>query len=49
MWINSLGLHNEGTHEDIVVQNLYEASKSGVVLLKLIEKVTPGKVDWKKS
>jgi len=42
MWINSLGL------PDLYVNNLYEESKSGVLLLKVIEKLKPGSVDWKK-
>jgi plastin-1 len=42
MWINSLGL------PDIYVNNLYEESRSGVLLLKVIDKVKPGSVNWKK-
>lgn len=42
MWINSMGL------EDTYVNNLYEDVRSGVLLLKVIEKVKPGCVSWKK-
>jgi plastin-1 len=42
MWINSMGL------QDIYVNNLYEDCKSGVLLLKVIDKLKPGCVDWKK-
>jgi plastin-1 len=41
MWMNSLGL------PDIYVNNLYEDSRSGVLLLKVIDKVKPGSVNWK--
>jgi plastin-1 len=41
MWMNSLGL------PDLYVNNLYEDSKSGVILLKVIDKVKPGSVNWK--
>jgi plastin-1 len=41
MWMNSLGL------PEIYVNNLYEDSKSGVLLLKVIDKVKPGSVNWK--
>ena len=42
MWINSLGLN------DVYTNNLYEDSKSGVILVKVIDKILPGVVDWKK-
>jgi hypothetical protein len=42
MWINSLGL------EDIYVNNLYDDSESGILLLKVFERISPGSVDWKK-
>lgn len=41
MWMNSLGL------PDLYVNNLYEDSKSGVIILKVIDKVKPGSVNWK--
>lgn len=47
MWMNSLNLPGEDG-EPISVNNLYEESKSGVLLLKAIDKVKPGSVDWKK-
>eukprot|EP01016_Furgasonia_blochmanni_P032463 TRINITY_DN3348_c0_g1_i11.p2 TRINITY_DN3348_c0_g1~~TRINITY_DN3348_c0_g1_i11.p2 ORF type:complete len:424 (+),score=160.69 TRINITY_DN3348_c0_g1_i11:548-1819(+) len=43
MWINSLGLEN------VYVNNLYEDIKDGVVLLKVLDRVKPGSVEWKKS
>ena len=42
MWINSLGL------DDVHVNNLYEDVRSGVLLLKVIDKIKPGVVNWKK-
>lgn len=42
MWINSMGLN------DLYVNNLYEDCRSGVLLLKVIDKVKPGCVEWKK-
>jgi plastin-1 len=41
-WINSLNL------EDVYVNNLYEESTDGVLLLKVIEKLDKSIVDWKK-
>lgn len=41
MWINSLGL--EGVH----INNLYEECKDGLLLLKIIDKIKPGTVNWK--
>lgn len=43
MWMNSLGLD-----DDLYVNNLYEDCRSGVLLLKVIDKVKPGSVNWKK-
>lgn len=42
MWINSLGLEN--AH----VSNLFEDMRDGVLLLKTMEHVKPGLVDWTK-
>ena len=42
MWINSLGL------PELYINNLYEESRSGVLLLKVIDKIKPGVVNWKK-
>ncbi len=42
MWINSLGL------DDIYVNNLYEDVRSGVLLLKVIDRIKPGVVNWKR-
>lgn len=41
-WINSLNL------EDVFITNLYEEARDGLVLLKVIDKIQPGTVDWKK-
>jgi len=41
-WINCLGI------EDLYVNNLYEDVKDGCVLLKVLDKIQPGCVDWKK-
>ena len=46
MWINSLGL-NDDNGEPIHINNLYEESKDGLVLLRTLEKITPGCVRWK--
>ena len=43
MWCNSLGI------EDLYINNLYEEFKDGISLLKIIEKVKPNSVDWKKA
>ena len=42
LWINSLDL--EGVH----VNNLYDEASDGMLLLKVIDKIQPGSVDWKK-
>lgn len=42
MWINSLHL------DDTYVTNLYEDSKDGLLLLSVLDKISPGCVDWKK-
>jgi len=41
-WINSLNL------EDVFITNLYEEARDGLVLLKVIDRIQPGTVDWKK-
>ena len=46
MWINSLGLKDDNG-EHIHINNLYEESKDGLVLLRMLEKITPGCVRWK--
>lgn len=40
MWLNSLSIEN------IYVDNLYESLKDGIVLLKTLEKIEPGCVNW---
>ncbi|KAJ3694647.1 hypothetical protein LUZ60_000024 [Juncus effusus] len=40
MWINSLGIAT-------YVNNLFEDVKNGWVLLEVLDKVSPGKIDWK--
>jgi len=41
LWINSLGI-------DPYVNNLFDDLKNGLVLLRCMDKITPGIVDWKK-
>eukprot|EP01124_Arcella_intermedia_P031296 TRINITY_DN7034_c0_g1_i1.p1 TRINITY_DN7034_c0_g1~~TRINITY_DN7034_c0_g1_i1.p1 ORF type:complete len:507 (+),score=97.75 TRINITY_DN7034_c0_g1_i1:42-1562(+) len=41
LWINSLGL-------DPFVNNLFDDLKDGLVLLKIIDKINPGTVNWKR-
>ena len=42
-WINSLKLEGIKT-----VNNLYEECRNAILLLKMIDKIKPGTVDWKK-
>jgi len=42
MWINSLGI------DGVYVNNLYEDVKDGIVLLKVLDRIEPGIVNWKK-
>lgn len=42
MWVNSLNIPN------VHVNNLFEDIKDGIVLLKVLDRVEPGCVDWKK-
>eukprot|EP00948_MAST-09A_sp_MAST-9A-sp1_P002551 g2551.t1 len=42
LWINSLGI------PDLYVNNLFEDLRNGVVLLKVMDKVQPGIVSWKR-
>ena len=42
-WMNSLKI--KGVK---IINNLYEESRSGIILLKVIDKIKPGTVDWKK-
>ena len=46
MWINSLGL-NDDNGEPIHINKLYEESKDGLLLLRTLEKIKPGCVNWK--
>ena len=46
MWINSLGLTNEDG-EPIHINNLYEESKDGILMLRTLDKIKPGVVNWK--
>jgi plastin-1 len=43
MWMNSLDLDNE-----VYVTNLYEGINEGTVMLEVIDKVSPGIVEWKR-
>lgn len=42
MWVNSLGI------DDVYVNNLYEEAKDGLILLKVMDRIIPGSVEWKK-
>jgi len=42
MWVNSLGI------EDVYVNNLYEEARDGLVFLKVMDRIQPGVVDWKR-
>lgn len=42
MWINSLNI------KDTRINNLFEDIKDGLVLLRVLDRVEPGCVDWKK-
>jgi len=42
MWMNSLNL-------DFSILNLYEDCKDGLALLRILDKLYPGQVDWKKA
>lgn len=41
MWMNSLGI------KDLYVNNLFEDCRSGLILLKVIDKIEPGSVKWR--
>ena len=43
MWMNSLGIG------DLYVNNLYEDVRDGLTLLRVIDKIEPGTVKWKKK
>ena len=40
-WVNSLGI------EDVNITNLYEECRDGMLLLRVIDKIEPGSVNWK--
>ena len=42
LWINSLNI------DDVYVMDLFNEAKDGMLLLKVIDKIKPGTVDWKK-
>jgi len=42
MWINTLGI------DDVYINNLFEDCKDGLVLLKVMDKIQPGIVSWRK-
>ena len=46
MWINSLGL-NDDNGEPVHINNLYEESKDGILMLRTLDKIKPGVVNWK--
>lgn len=41
MWINSLGLNDENG-EPIHINNLYEESRDGLLLLRTLDRIKPG-------
>ena len=46
MWINSLGLTDH--NGDIIhINNLYEESRDGLLLLRTLDRIKPGCVNWK--
>ena len=42
MWINSLGL-NDDAGDPIHINNLYEESKDGILMLRTLDKIKPSK------
>lgn len=42
MWINSLGI------DGVFVNALFNDIKTGIILLKVLDRVQPGCVDWKR-
>jgi hypothetical protein len=42
MWMNSLGI------DDLYVNNVYEEARDGLVFLKVMDRIQPGVVDWKR-
>ena len=46
-WINSLDLKNDNG-EEIHINNLYEESKDGLLFLRILDKIKPKIVNWKK-
>ena len=46
MWINSLGLTDE-SGDIIHINNLYEESRDGILLLRTLDKIKPGCVNWR--
>jgi hypothetical protein len=42
MWVNSLNI------DGVYINNLYEEIKDGIVLLKILERIQPNVVNWKK-
>lgn len=43
MWMNSLGI------DDVNVNNLYEEARDGLFFLKVMDRIQPGVVDWKRT
>lgn len=42
MWINSLNM------EDVYVQNLFADLDDGIIILKLVNEIRPGTVEWRR-
>ena len=49
MWINSLWLNDDNgdNGEPIHINNLYEESKDGILMISILDKIKPGAVKWK--
>jgi plastin-1 len=46
MWINSLGM-DDGQGGTVYIHNLFEDCNDGLVLLRLMDHISPGIVAWK--
>lgn len=46
LWINSLNIGDK--NDQLFIHNLFMECRDGIVLLRIIDRITPGSVDWKK-
>ncbi len=46
MWINSMNVG--GTNDALHIHNLFAECRDGLVLLRIMDKIEPGIVDWKR-